>query len=296
MHQGGPGLLKGSRWSGLAYVLPAALVYLAFVGLPIAASIAASFTSWNGISTPIFVGLANFAAIVVDPRFLTALGNNAVLMVFYAACPIGAGLLLSGAVSRCRAGERLSFRTLFFLPYVMPTAVLGVIWRWLYNPAFGPIDRTFRGLGLPGFARAWLGDFTFALPAVGFVAFWYFAGFCTVLFLSGLQRLDPTLFQAAALDGASPSRTFWSVAVPNLKPELRIAALLTVIASVKAFDLIFVMTRGGPGTATLVTNIYMYENGFQLNRFGYAAAVALIGTALVFAINGAVQVAFRDRA
>ena len=289
------GLLKGSAESNALYALPAALIYLAFVGLPVLASVAASLTNWNGISTPILVGLDNFKAIVVDPRFLTALRNNAAFLVFYAVIPILVGLALSGFIGRARGGERTVLRVLFFLPYIMPMAVLGVIWRWLYNPAFGPIDQILRGLGLPRLALAWLGDFSFALPAVGFVAVWYFVGFCTVLFLGGLQRLDPALFQAAALDGASPTRAFWSVAVPNLKPELRIASLLTVIASVKAFDLIFVMTRGGPGTATIVTNIYMYENGFQSNRFGYAAAVALIGMVLVFAVNGAIQFAFRDR-
>lgn len=291
---GGSGVLKGSAW-GAAYLAPAALVYLAFVGLPIAASAWLSLTSWNGTAAPSFVGASNYVAILGDARFLTALRNNAAFLVFYAVLPMAIGLVLSDLIARAGRRERVPLRILFFLPYVMPSAVLGVIWRWLYNPAFGPIDQVLRGIGLPGAALAWLGDFSAALPAVGFVAVWYFTGFCTVLFLGGLQRLDPTLFQAAALDGASPVRTFWSIAVPNLRPELRIAALLTVIASVKAFDLVFVMTRGGPGTSTLVTNIYMYENGFQLNRFGYAAAVAIIGAVLVFAVNGAIQFLFRRR-
>jgi raffinose/stachyose/melibiose transport system permease protein len=287
--------MQGSAWGAAAYLAPAAVIYLAFVGLPIAASAYVSLTTWNGIAAPVFVGLSNYAAILTDPRFLTALRNNAVFLLFYAVVPIMLGLVLSDVIARAGRRERLPLRILFFLPYVMPLAVLGVIWRWLYNPAFGPIDQVLRGIGLPGAALAWLGDFSAALPAVGFVAVWYFTGFCTVLFLGGLQRLDPAMMQAAALDGASPARAFWSIAVPNLRPELRIAALLTVIASVKAFDLVFVMTRGGPGTSTLVTNIYMYENGFQLNRFGYAAAVAIIGAVLVFALNGFIHLLFKDR-
>jgi raffinose/stachyose/melibiose transport system permease protein len=110
-----------------------------------------------------------------------------------------------------------------------------------------------------------------------------------VLFLSGIQRIDPSLFEAARVDGASGSRIFFFITLPLLLPEIRIALLLTIIASIKSFDLIFTMTRGGPANATLVPNIYMYELGFQLNRYGYASAVAIIGAILVFTINYAVH-------
>lgn len=181
--------------------------------------------------------------------------------------------------------EQLVLRTFFFMPYIMPTAVLGIIWAWLYNPAFGPLNQFPKLIGLGALARPWLGDFTFVLPAVGVVATWYFFGFCMAIFLTGMQRIGPWLFDAAQVDDASGRKTFFGITLPLLLPEIRVVLLLTVIASIKSFDLIFTMTRGGPADATLVPDIYMYQLGFQLNRVGDAAAVAIIGALLIVAVN-----------
>ena len=280
----------------LLFVLPGLCVYALFVFLPIAAAVVISLTDWNGLSRPVFVGLGNYAALFEDEGFYTALGNSAKFLFFYCVLPITIGLVLAAMVSSFESRERLALRTFFFLPYIMPTAVLGIIFQWLYNPAFGPFNQFLKAVGLGALAKPWLGDFRFALPAVGMVAAWYFVGFCMVVFLTGMQRTDPSLHDAAKVDGANAWQGFRHVTVPGLRPEVRLLLLLTVIASIKSFDLIFTMTRGGPGKATLVPNIYMYELGFHLNRFGYAAAVAIVGAALVFAVNFAIHRLMRDRA
>lgn len=278
---------KASR--NLIYILPGLLLYFALVLGPIVAAIGISFTEWDGISLPNWVGVGNFAKLFSDGTFYVALKNNALFMVFYCVIPLAVGLVLAAMIWTLRQREQFALRTLLFLPYIMPTAVLGIIWHWLYNPAFGPINQALKLVGLGSIALPWLGDFTFVLPAVGFVASWYFFGFCMVLFLSGIQRIDPSLFEAAKVDGASGGRIFFFITLPLLLPEIRIALLLTIISSIKSFDLIFTMTRGGPANATIVPNIYMYELGFQLNRYGYASAVAIIGAVLVFMINYAVH-------
>ncbi len=278
---------KASR--NLVYVLPGLLLYFALILGPIVAAIGISFTEWNGISPPNWIGLGNYVKLFSDETFYVALKNNALFMVFYCVIPIVIGLALAAMVWTFRQREQFALRTLLFLPYIMPTAVLGIIWHWLYNPAFGPINQALKLAGLGSIALPWLGDFTFVLPAVGIVASWYFFGFCMVLFLAGIQRIDPALFEAARVDGATGSRIFFFITLPLLLPEIRIALLLTIISSIKSFDLIFTMTRGGPANATLVPNIYMYELGFQLNRYGYASAVAIIGAILVFTINYAVH-------
>ncbi len=278
---------KASR--NLIYILPGLLLYFALVLGPIVAAIGISFTEWDGISAPNWIGLGNFSKLFSDGTFYIALKNNALFMVFYCVIPLVVGLVLASIIWTLRQREQFALRTLLFLPYIMPTAVLGIIWHWLYNPAFGPINQALKLVGLGAIALPWLGDFTFVLPAVGLVASWYFFGFCMVLFLSGIQRIDPSLFEAAKVDGASASRIFFFITLPLLLPEIRIALLLTIIASIKSFDLIFTMTRGGPANATIVPNIYMYELGFQLNRYGYASAVAIIGAVLVFMINYAVH-------
>lgn len=277
----------------LLYVLPGLLVYAIFVFFPILAAVGLSLTEWNGLAVPVFRGIQNYIDLFSDNEFYIALRNNAEFIVFYCVFPLIIGVILAAIISVIGKRERLVLRTMFFLPYIMPTAVLGIIFQWLYNPAFGPLNQILKAIGLGKLALPWLGDFNWVLPAVGAVAVWYFFGFCMVVFLSGMQRIDPSLFDAARADGAQGWQTFWHVTLPQLLPEVRVVLLLTVIASIKSFDLIFTMTRGGPGNATLVPNVYMYELGFQLNRYGYAATVAIIGAILVFAVNFAIHTGMR---
>ncbi|WP_448310295.1 carbohydrate ABC transporter permease [Pantoea sp. PGP6] len=289
-------MLNLSGWRNFLYVLPAVLVYAVFLLLPLLASLGISFTEWDGTSLPVFSGVSNYLRMFSDPVFWIALGNNATLMLFYTLLPISIGLLLCSFLYDTRNNsERSVLRILFFLPYIMPMAVLGVVWRWLYNPAFGPIDQLLRAIGLPQLAMSWLGDFTWALPAVGLVATWYFFGFCLVLFMAGLQRMDPSLLEAADLDGSSRRQKFMRITLPALRPEVRIALLLTVIASLKAFDLVYVMTQGGPGTSTMVTNIFMYKQGFDLHYFGYASSVAVFSMLIVLGINYLIHLALKER-
>lgn len=289
-------MLNLSGWRNFLYVLPAVLVYAVFLLLPLLASLGISFTEWDGTSLPVFTGVSNYLRMFSDPVFWIALGNNAILMLFYTLLPISIGLLLCSFLYDTRNNsERSLLRILFFLPYIMPMAVLGVVWRWLYNPAFGPIDQVLRAIGLPQLAMSWLGDFTWALPAVGLVATWYFFGFCLVLFMAGLQRMDPSLLEAADLDGSSRRQKFMRITLPGLRPEVRIALLLTVIASLKAFDLVYVMTQGGPGTSTMVTNIFMYKQGFDLHYFGYASSVAVFSMLIVLGINYLIHLALKER-
>jgi len=291
-------ILDRAGGSNLIYVLPGLLIYAVFVFVPILAALAVSLTEWNGLGLPSFVGIENYIQLFADDRFYTALGNNAKFIIFYCVVPLIIGVCLAAIITVLRQRERLVLRTLFFLPYVMPTAVLGIIFQWLYNPAFGPFNQFLKAIGLGKIALPWLGDFNFVLPAVGAVATWYFFGFCMVVFLTGMQRIDPQLYDAARVDGAKGWQSFFYITLPSLLPEIRVVLLLTIIASIKSFDLIFTMTRGGPGNATLVPNIYMYQLGFQLNRYGYAAAVAIIGAILVFAVNVAIHQLMRraDRA
>ncbi len=287
--------LDGRPLANLLFLLPSLIIYVAFIFGPIVVAVGLSFTDWNGLGRPVFVGIANYTALFRDPDFLTAMKNNAVLMIFYCLVPLALGMVLASVVSAVPPRERLAVRTLLFLPYIMPSAVIGIVWRWLYNPLFGPINQGLKAVGLGALALPWLGDFTWALPAVGFVVVWYYFGFCMVIFMTGLQRLDPSLYEASRIDGAGPVYTFRRITFPLLLPEVRIVLLLTIIASIKSFDLIFTMTRGGPANATLVPNIYMYEMGFQLSRFGYAAAVAVFGAAAIFAVNYAVHRAINPK-
>lgn len=289
-------MLNRSRLSNTVYILPALLVYTVFLLFPLGASLAIAFTDWDGSTRPLFIGLGNFVQIFKDGQFWTAVGNNVIFMLFYTLLPVSLGLALCSFLSQLRGNKELTvLRVLFFLPYIMPMAVLGVVWRWLYNPAMGPINQFLRAIGLPHLALAWLGDFDWALPATGMVAVWYFFGFCLILFMAGIQRMDPSIHEAAELDGSSHWQKFRRITLPGLRPEIRIALIITVIASLKAFDLVYVMTQGGPGTSTLVTNMYMYQQGFDLRHFGYASAVAIVSLIIVLSINGILHIAMREK-
>ena len=282
-------ILDRAGSSNILFVLPGLALFAAFACLPILAALGMSLTDWNGIAAPVFVGLQNYFELFADDLFYVALGNNGRFMLFYCVLPMVIGIVLAAVVSNSAPKERLVLRVLFFLPYIMPTAVIGIIFQWLYNPVFGPFNQFLKAVGLRSMALPWLGDFNFVLPAVGAVATWYFFGFCMVVFLTGIQRIDPSLGEAAKMDGATARQSFVSITMPLLLPEIRVLLLLTVIASIKSFNLIFTMTRGGPSNATLVPNMYMYELGFLLNRFGYAAAVAIVGAILVVGVNLAIH-------
>jgi raffinose/stachyose/melibiose transport system permease protein len=180
------------------------------------------------------------------------------------------------------------------LPYVLSLVVVGVVWRWIYSPTRGPLNQTLESIGLGALARPWLGDFDFALPAVGFVGTWVQYGFVTVLMIAGVQKIDEQLYEAARLDGANPFQQFRNVTLPGLRNEITVALVFTLIASFRIFDLIFVLTKGTPAFKTSTLSFLVYQNAFVERDLGYAAAMVVILTGIILAISVFV-VRFRER-
>lgn len=272
----------GDRWyEGYIFLLPGFLIYAAFVLVPACMTLFYSFFKWSGVGEPLWVGIGNYARLLNDPLFWKALSNNALFLLFYTIVPIFIGLVLAAILQVKWLKGAGAFRVLLFLPQILPGALIGVIWRWLYNPAFGPINKFFNAVGLGSLARPWLGDFAWALPSVGLVAAWYFYGFCMAVFVAGIQKIDSSLYDAANIDGANDRQQFWYVTLPSLRSEIGVVLIFTFIAALKVFDLVFVTTRGGPGNQTLVASLYLYQNAFQQSAVGYGAAVAVMVTVVV---------------
>ena len=280
------GYKPGERpWTAYLYILPGFIIYAVFVLWPILDTLRYSFYEWTGFSSPSFIGLDNYIKLYSDDIFRTALVNNLWFIVFYTVFPIVIGLFLTALMTRRRLPGMTLFRTGLFMPYVMAMVVVGVVWRWIYNPATGPLNQALRAVGLDALARPWLGDFDLALPAVGVVGTWVQFGFCMVLFIAGVQRIDEMLYDAAKLDGANEWRQFWHITLPGLRNEISVAMVTTLIAALRIFDLVFVTTRGGPGNETMVVALHIYRNAFAINRVGYAAAIAVVLTIVIVIIS-----------
>ena len=272
-------------WWPYAFIAPALLVYVVFIFLPVLDTLRYSLTRWDGLTAPVFIGIDNYIQAINDPIFLQSLANNIVFAFWFCLLPIAVGLLITSLIARSGLPGAWFFRTAAFLPYVLSLVVVGVVWRWIYSPAFGPLTQLLEAIGLGDLARPWLGDFDFALPAVGVIGTWVEYGFVTILMVAGVQKIDEQLYEVAVLDGASSWQQFRNVTLPGLRNEITVALVFTLIASFRIFDLIFVLTKGGPGTQTSVLSFIVYKNAFQYNALGYAAAMAVILTAIILAIS-----------
>jgi len=271
------------RKIGYLYVLPAFLIYAAFVLLPIAHSIWLSFFEWDGITVGTWVGLENYLSIFTDPQLQGSFFHALILIVFYSFIPVAIGLLLAAAMSRSRIRGLAIFRTVLFLPQVIAMVVIALIWRLIYAPD-GPLNEGLRMLGLGALARGWLGDFTTALPSLGLVGAWVQFGLCMVLFLAGIQKISPDLYDAAKVDGAGPLREFFVVTLPGLRAEIAVVLTLTMITALRTFDLIYMTTRGGPGNATAVPAYEIYQRAFLTGQVGSASALGVTLAMIIFAI------------
>ncbi|GAA2637262.1 ABC transporter permease subunit [Streptomyces axinellae] len=293
----GPGTRRAGRrgraaWRGYLYVLPALAVYLLFAVLPALHSAYLSLFDWDGVTLGSWTGLDNYREVFADPALRGSVLNALILVVFFAFLPILAGLAMTGLLilpgtSAAGAPRRRpgmgAFRLLFMLPQVVPLVAVGVTWRWLYGDD-GLINETLDGLGLGGWSRAWLGDFDWALVAVGIVGAWVLSGLCMMLFLSGVQKIDPQLYEAARLDGAGPVREFVSVTLPQLRGELAVALTVTTVAALAGFDIVYVTTGGGPGEETTVPGLLVYRLAFSDGRVGLASALGVVLSLLILVL------------
>jgi len=269
---------------GWLFVLPALLMYAAFVLVPLLLSIQYSFFRWDGIGPMTWVGLKNYQTVLQDPDLLGTIFNAFKLVLFFSFIPVTLGLVVASIIHRVATGRLGSAaRTVLFLPQVIPLVAAGIIWGWLLALP-GLINQILKMIGLGPASRAWLGDFDWALPAVGLIGVWVLLGFCTVLLLTGITKIDPALYESARIDGASWFSEFVAITVPLLRYEIGVCLTVTVIAALAAFDIVYVATAGGPGNSTAVPGIQIYILAFTEQRIGLASALAVMLMILVLVV------------
>ena len=276
------------QWSAYAYLAPALLLYGAFMLWPLGRTARLSLFDWDGLTDATFVGLDNYRDILHDDRLLEAFRHAFVLIFFFSILPVLIGLVLAAFLSRSHVRGLGFFRSVIFLPQVIAMVVVAVTWRQIYAPD-GPLNGFLRLVGLDRFARPWLGDYTWTLPAVGLVGTWVSTGLVTVLLMAGMSKIPRELYEAVRLDGAGMVREFFAITLPAVRGEITVALTLTIVAALKTFDLVYVTTSGGPGTSTTVPSYEVYRRAFELGEVGSAAAVGVVLTLVVFAINAVVN-------
>jgi raffinose/stachyose/melibiose transport system permease protein len=273
--------IRDGRVHGWLFVAPALVAYGVFVLWPLVQTARYSLYRWDGVAPPEWVGLENFRTVFSDPQLLASLKHAFELILFFTGIPVVLGLVVA-AVTRRMATRRgaTTARTVLFLPQVVPLVAAGIAWNWVLATS-GVANQALRAVGLGGVTRAWLGDFGTALPAVGIIGAWVLLGLCTVLLSSGMSRIDPTLYEAAQLDGAGPLRELVSITLPSIRDEIGVCVTVTMIAALSAFDIVYIATRGGPGNQTMVPGLEIYQLAFFNREVGLASALAVVLMVLV---------------
>lgn len=276
--------LRQIRTQGL-FLLPALVIFTAFVIYPILGSLYYSLTDWDGLAPDLhFVGLANFQQLLSDPTVLTDLKNT---LIFAAGVMVlQNGLALLFAVILDGLLRRLTFlRVLFLIPAMLSALAIGYIWSYLYAPQFGFLNAFLSSIGLSSWQQDWLGNAHLTLFSLIFTNSWEFMGFGMVIFLAGLQAVPGELYEAANIDGTSDGQRFRHITLPLIAPSVTVNVVLTMIGSLKVFDLILVMTNGGPGDASESLALRLYKEAFTQNHFGYGTAVGIVMSVLILGLS-----------
>ncbi len=270
----GSRLRRRTTLIGWTFILPNFIGFATLTLVPVLILLYLGFTSWNAFGAATFTGTENFRRLLTDATFHTALKNTALYALMHIPLTLACSLGLAMLLNRKMHGMAF-FRTVAFFPYITSIVAIAVVWNMLFSPEAGVINQMLMAIGIddpPG----WTTSTTWALPAVVIVATWRDMGYYMLLFLAGLQAIPSELYEAARVDGASAWQRFRNVTIPSLRPTTFFVTVMLTIASFKIFDLILVMTNGGPGTSTLVLSQYIYRKGFVENDFGYASAVAVV--------------------
>lgn len=268
---------------GYLFLLPSFAGLLTFVLIPILMGFIISFTNYDGYKKLDFVGLNNYIHMFQDDYVLTSLKNNVIYTAVTVPATMIISLLLALALNMGMKGSTF-FRTMIFFPTISSMVAVGIVWSLLFNPVQGPVNQLLMAVGIDSPPR-WLASTTWALWAIMIVAVWKQAGYYMVIFLSGLQAIPKQLYESAQIDGANSVVRFFKITLPMLSPTTFMVLILSIIGSFQVFDLVSIMTDGGPGRATNVLVYRIYQEGFEYSKMGYASAIAYFLFLIIFVIT-----------
>ena len=262
-------IFNNERFAGWVFILPALLGTLIFIVIPVICSFGLSFTKWDLLNPIRFVGLDNYKEIFSEALFFKIFWNTVVFAISTSVLGVIIPLILACILnSKIRGSE--FYKTAYFLPFITPMIVIGVVWEWIFDPNIGLLNHILH------LHINWLYDTHYAMPALIIVSVWKLIGYNMVIFLSSLSGISQSMFEAAKIDGATPFQTFKNVTIPLLSPSIFFVVIITAISSFQVFDLIYLMTQGGPLDSTNVLVYAIYKNAFEYFNVGKASAIAYV--------------------
>ena len=260
---------NNEKMKEIAFVLPSLLGCELFIFLRSFFSFLLSFSSWDLLSSINFVGIKNYIDLFHSNEFYFALSNTVIYAISVTILGTIIPFVLANVInSKIRCSN--TFKTMYFLPFVTPMIVIAMVWQWIFDPNIGFVNTLFKT------NIQWLYDVNLALPVIIFISVWKLIGYNMVIFLSGFASLSDSVYEAAKIDGANPVQTFFKITIPMMSPTIFFVFLITTISSFQVFDLIYLMTQGGPNNSTNVLVYWLYKNAFELFNIGKASAIAYV--------------------
>lgn len=269
-----------NRW-GIVFILPQLISLVCLGMIPIVIASVLSFFDWNGFSSPVFTGFQNFKAVFTDPDTAIAIKNTLLYSVIYVPCSIVLSMGLAMLLNK--AWGKMFYRAVFFLPQIVTSVGIAVVWSWIYQPQFGILNMILKFFGIQG--KEWLRDPSTAMGAVIVMSIWWGLGYNIVLFLAGLQNVPRTYVDAAKIDGANERQVFFNITVPLISPTTLLVTITTMINAFQVFDQMFLLTSGGPAKKTYTMAIHIYQTAFKSYELGKASTAALILFFVVVAVS-----------
>ncbi|MCR4876119.1 MAG: sugar ABC transporter permease [Clostridiales bacterium] len=279
----------------ILFLLPALILFIGILIAPIVMSAYYSLTEWNGLGTPEFIWFKNYVELFTSKsiNIMRALKNAMLLALLSVCIQLPFSLLLALKLSRHVKGERW-YLAIYFMPVLISSVVIGQLWIKIYNPEYGALNMLLRSLGLDSWTRIWLGDKNVAFGACLVPILWQYVGYHMLLMYAGIKGMPADLNEAAMLDGCTPAQVSWYITIPYIRPILRVSVIFAVTGSLKSFDMIYVLTNGGPNHATELPSTLMINLLFLRNRYGMGSTIAVMLIVLCFFFAMLINFAFKE--
>ena len=278
---------QGVYW---AYLVPGGLLFLGVIVVPFVMNIYLSLTKWPGIGSPRWIGMANYTRLFADATFWLSFRNSVAMIIAMVVIPTLLGLLLASVLfdflgKRFNGQVASALRATYYLPQILPVVIAAIVIGWILRPENGALNVMLKAVGLGALQHNWLGSPDTALISIMVIMVWVQLGYPVVIFMAALQRVNPELYEAAELDGANWFQRFRWITVSIIRPEIYVVTLTCTIAALKVFGPIYTLTRGGPGTSTIVPSYYSYSEFFQTQQVGYGATISTALTVLIVIVS-----------